>query len=588
MAPRPPMSITLPRNFAFNYNGGNMPTTPEPQAMEQEQDVAQPPPPPRQTFKVRRRKADSVPRDILSDIEGDGLPTFEMTEADAEMSPDSDSDFMSGYLAPAASTNRPITPPKTPVGQITYTLDNKPSEWSFTADRVDRPSSSCSNFSNSSASSMGSSIQSYPSFESFGASGSCTSPESETNDVFHAELKYGDPMFSPDLLQTSPAAKRSKTARSAAWNDETDTHLMQTYAKYLRDPELTPFKMLPGTAPPLGVCSKVAREAKHSWKGSKTWSHWPSSESGTRKRLRKLCKKQPSLSAHYQRLIKMRTPSPFESSSSSPQAKPSTYSSTVSDFRSARSQRKPMVTASEGPFSQFPSEPPTAARAAPRPDDWYQRVGRSQAHQKSQSLQVVLGGGFSFGDLDSPFDEGSFRQTDASSSMGNQSTPFTSELNGTSNQASMLKSPLELHAPVPSNRSSLKRRYGILDSSPDNVNRLENLFHGQAPPSTRPIRDRSFSLGAVRHSTRNLSMSFSRPPVPEMPQAENQTVSQLRSPAGDPARLGSPFAAPAHPSFNTFPRRITTLDSDMPAQAFRPNLSLEGRFRELAAQATRQ
>ncbi|KAG8629109.1 hypothetical protein KVT40_002974 [Elsinoe batatas] len=585
MGPKPSMSITLPRNFTFHYNGRDMPTTPEPQMMNQEQDVSHPPPPPRQTFKVRRRKADNVPRDILSDIDCDGLPPFEMTEADAEMSPDSDSGYIAGYLTPAAQANRPITPPKTPVSQITYTLDNKPSESSFTGERLERPSSSCSNFSNSSASSIGSSIQSFPSFGSFGASGSCTSPESDTNDVFHAESKDGDPMFSPDLLQTSPAAKRSKTNRSAMWNDETDNHLMQTYAKYLADPELTPFKMLPGTAPPLGVCSRVAREAKHSWKGSKTWSHWPCTESGTRKRLRKLCKKQPSLSAHYQRLVKMRTPSPFESSSSSPQTRPSTITSaSLSTLKS--SHQRPRITTSEGPFSTFPSEPATVAREAPRPDQWYQRVGRSQAHQKSQSLQIALGGGFSFGDLESPFDDSSFNRTDASSSAAFQSTPLTSETHSISNQASMLKSPLELHAPIPSNRSSLKRRHGILDSSPDNVNRLENLFAGHAPAPRRPVRDRSFSLGAVRHSTRNLSMSFSRPPIPEMPQAENLHVQQLRSDAADQTRLGSPFAAPANP-FNTFPRRIAQPGLDS-SQAFRPNLSLEGRFRELAAQATRQ
>ncbi|PNS14308.1 SWIRM domain-containing protein laf1 [Sphaceloma murrayae] len=582
MGPKPSLSITLPRNFTFHYNDASLPTTPAVHPQEQEQDVAEPPPPPRQTFKVRRRKADSVPRDILSDIEGDGgLPTFEMTEADAELSPDSDPGFLPGYLAPqsTSTSNRPITPPKTPVGQITYTLDNKPtSEWAFSYDRMDRPTSSCSNFSNSSASSIGSSMQSFPSL-----GGSCTSPESETDPFSHADSKDedGDPMFSPDLAGSSPVAKRTKTGRGSMWNDEMDNHLLQTYAKYLADPELTPFKMLPGTAPPLGVCSRVAREAKHSWRGSKTWSHWPSNESGTRRRLRKLCKKQPSLSVHYQRLIKLRTPSPFESSSSSPRSRSSAQPSSYRPMAESIFN-KSGVPQSDAPFSNFPSEPPTQPRATQRPEEWSRRIGRAQAHQKSQSLQFALGSNIAFGELESPFDE--------KASNTSKSPHLTTALAAPPAQ-SLLKSPLELHAPIPSNRSSLKRRYGILDDSPDNVNRLETLFSGVKAGPSRPVRDRSFSLGAVRHSTRNLSMSFSRPPIPEMPMpdAQHPAVSSLRSPAAEQARLGSPFAAPQlNPSFNTFPRRVTPLGSDLPLQDFRPNLSLEGRFRELAAEAARR
>lgn len=586
MGPKPSFSITLPRSFTFHYNDTEMPTTPEPQTQETEQEVTHPPPPPRQTFKVRRRKADSVPRDILSDIEGDGLPTFEMTEADREMSPESDPGYLPGYLAPKPSSAPLLSPPKTPLSQITYTLDNKPSEWSFSYDRQERPASACSNFSNSSASSMGSSVQSFPSFGSFGANGSCTSPESDTNDPFHhADSKdEGAPMFSPDLNETSPVAKRTKTERGAVWNDETDNHLMQTYAKYLADPELTPFKMLPGTAPPLGVCSRVAREAKHSWRGSKTWSHWPSSESGTRKRLRKLCKHQPSLSAHYQRLVKLRTPSPFESSSSSPRSRSSAQpASFARPMAQAYFQSIPSAQQSDAPFSPLPSEPPVVPQSR-QPVSRFKRIGRSQAHQKSQSLQFALGNNMS---LESPFNEQPFRQLPSMSSDV-QANELTTD--NRSDHQSMLKSPLELHAPIPSNRSSLKRRYGILDDSPDNMNRLEGLFAGHGAGPSRPTRDRSFSLGAVRHSTRNLSMSFSRPPIPEMPAqyAENQSIQQLRSPVTDQARLGSPFAAPPSNPFNTFPRRITPLGSELPQQNFRPNLSLEGRFRELAAQAARQ
>ncbi|GAM85554.1 hypothetical protein ANO11243_035610 [Dothideomycetidae sp. 11243] len=611
MAPKPALSITLPRNFSFHYTDGQMPKTPTPQMQEMDEDIVEPPPPPRQVFKVRRRKADSVPRDIISDIEGDGLPTFEMTEADLQSSPESDTDFAPGYLAPSASRLPLLSPPKTPISQITdYTVESKPHDWYMTRrGSIDRPLSSCSSFSDSSISSFGS-ADDFPSFRDFG---NCTSPESDSNDPFTMhESSSGRPVLSPEIYSTSPTAKRAKTQGEAKWTPDMDSHLWKTYLRYLDNPEMTPFKMLPGTAPPLGVCGRVAREAKHSWKAprtaglglaepkpapfddsrAKTWSYWPSSESGTRKRLRKLCKRYPSIPAHYQRLMKARTPSPFQSSSpprGPSDAQPSSYQGHSMGVPQPESMATESITTEPAQ-----PQPPASDLSAIDSDSWFRRIPRHQAHQKSQSLQIALGGRNDYSELASPFG-GNMNASGFPASSGAYTQSLGRHLNPYGDIAPALKSPLELHAPMPTNRS-LKRRFGILDESPANINRLENLFSGGAPEAANvapPARDRAFSLGAVYDTSRNLSLSFDRFGAMDEQMTDN-TVShhqsmQLQPPAQDTTRLGSPFVAPpTNTHFNTFPRRFTPLGSELPHQHFRPNFTLEGKFRELAAQSLRR
>lgn len=131
-----------------------------------------------------------------------------------------------------------------------------------------------------------------------------------------------------------------------------DNHLFNIYQMYLADPAVTPFKTVPGSIPPTGVCHRVARRAKETWPKARRVSKpivrrykvrsvfdgrgsplsktpepedflrtdatlesrepWPS-ESATRRRLKQLCKEKFTISAHYQRLRESRSPSPFTS-----------------------------------------------------------------------------------------------------------------------------------------------------------------------------------------------------------------------------------------------------------------------------------
>ncbi|KAI5791984.1 hypothetical protein EDC01DRAFT_630482 [Geopyxis carbonaria] len=174
------------------------------------------------------------------------------------------------------------------------------------------------------------------------AGGSCTSVEDE-EDVEYSlpgkEIGLVTPANAQSLAVSEQKGKqreRSGRARKTQWTEEMDAHLWRTYALYQQDPKITPFFVLPGQVPPLGVCYKVAREAKRSWKDAKLSGDWnsplltpkpkakrsvppaaetsnrgdalrkispytfPASESSTRRRLRDLCRANygPSSNPH--------------------------------------------------------------------------------------------------------------------------------------------------------------------------------------------------------------------------------------------------------------------------------------------------
>ena len=194
---------------------------------------------------------------------------------------------------------------------------------------------------------------SYSSAEAF-----TTRPTSFDGSATSPDLDAQDP-FSPGKVNIIPdtPSRRSKKLRVHAfvskanvqWSIEMDNHLFNVYQMYLADPTVTPFKTVPGSIPPTGVCHRVARRAKETWPRASRFSKpivkryrmrnvmeyrnsvrdktpepndflktdnadvrgpWPS-ESATRKRLKQLCKEKFTISAHYQRLRESRSPSPF-------------------------------------------------------------------------------------------------------------------------------------------------------------------------------------------------------------------------------------------------------------------------------------
>lgn len=639
MSPRlPKMSIPMPPTHGLFYTDGQTPHTP--QHDEISVSLSEPPPPPRQTYKVRRKRATILPAGTNIMETENAIPTIEMSEA-MDSSPELASPMLApvhtaaGLLAPMTQLIRSVTPPKTPATRLLSSFDSFESpaqEWGLITDQkppFERTGSIGSSFSDSSISSLGSSAF------------SAVSPLSEANDPFaenESTIRDKAPMPAADC--SSPGAKRAKISRRATiWTSAMDDHLWITYMAYLSDPTLTPFKMLPGTAPPLGVCHRVASRARRTWRGRRTVSStaaldnlfsvpsheqrqgtpdtiraespesatamaWPRSESDTRKRLRALCKRRPSLSAHYQRLLRTRSPSPFQSSSSASRSTepPTTFESSemkISLITSTNASMQP-----DGPLAQLTSEdlpPRPQSQKSSRPTDWFARIGRSQAHQKSLSLQSGLGldtSARSGASLASPFDEVSSR------SHLLQSMSTTKSLGRDFHRAApFLDAPFEVQGPLTAPRS-LKRRFRSDEEKPRRLP-LHGIFSSDGTDdSASTSRTRGFSLGGS--APQHLNDIFHQPelepsvslhaPTPvsafrDHDMIDTPDLSMLGPPGSrsaprrlaDPQpRLGSPFveAASASRNFNTFPRSILpTSDDPQPFQR---------RLQELASQHAEQ
>lgn len=630
--PCPHSSITLPRNFQFHYQDVRPPRTPEP---EMSVEDPQPPPPRRPSLKVQaksqarttsggvmkvRRRTNTLSKrhDLHETFGFHPIPTIEAPELHSEASMDLpalpellDQD----YLSPGVVFTRMISPPKTPVSQMREVDSFQTAQhWSDMgqcnqSETSSRPTSS-SGFSDSSISSAGS-FGSFPSL-----AGSCTTPEDDFTYPFSftsPESKYRLPPSSP-LASQRQCGPKFKIKMRTTFTEEMDRHLWMTYMNYLQDPTVTPFKALPTTTPPNGVCHRVARMARKTWKGprtpsslsigrpssrfssrcgtpdtikpaksgsstpvpgpSKTYLRYPT-EKQCRRRLRDLAKQKPSFSAHYQRLLTRRSPSPFPSSS--PQSAPTqTLSSPFSadaPIFSTRDMNVSLTTSTAdsmqfgNPLSQLTTD------ATPRPTRNDFPHARSSAHQKSQSLHIGLGIGIG-NMLGSSFSRMS-EMTDSSISQHNART-----WHAPSGNPPRLGSPLQLHAPKPISRP-FKRR--ALHNFEDQVRHrgdsfVDQVFGAPAQSSHRRVRSRGFSLGDMVDGARRLPLSTSGPqefnpfanisdvmhangpqrPTPESQLSEGQAT----------IRLGSPFTAKPN---NTFPRATAS-------QAFEPAASFEQRF----------
>ncbi|EXJ85492.1 hypothetical protein A1O1_05856 [Capronia coronata CBS 617.96] len=359
---KPHMSITLPRNFApLRLDAGDDPRTPDQTFAE----LKLPPPPRHSTCRIRRTRIDldgfqarnnALPATLFaSDIPIPSSAQSTKTEfhLDAEL-PLPSIETHSVLARPPytysmtdpspidnlrLSTFRDSQLPRTPLSQTkAVSAEYKHSAWD-----MHRSSSECSIRSDSSEYSSETFTTRPTSFD-----GSATSPDLESQDPF-CQTKV-------NIIPDTPS-RRSKKLRintlmskgNVQWSIEMDNHLFNVYQMYLADPTVTPFKTVPGSIPPTGVCHRVARRAKETWPKASRISRplirrykmrnviesrnfvrdrtpepndflrtdhndarnaWPS-ESATRRRLKQLCKEKFTISAHYQRLRESRSPSPF-------------------------------------------------------------------------------------------------------------------------------------------------------------------------------------------------------------------------------------------------------------------------------------
>ena len=367
---RPQLSITLPRNFTFHYTEGEEPKTPPDQEIPL--PAPQSPPPARHALRMKRRTRPSV-NALFQDAQHTEILNEKPTSTVhppliVEPTRPTIESFATTFGA-RNTTPDPLrkykTLPRTPISQQQHLREdawNRPTNRDL-GESISRPMSSCSLQSDSSEESNGS-LLSFPAGD-----GSCTSPESDAADPFRfPSITKGQAKEWSTLIRNSDRIQDGLSTKQlhSHWTPEMDNHLWSTYLIYLQDPTVTPFKTLPGTAPPLGVCHRVAREARRSWRsGGKPASRkasdllsplqganeaaksgtpiragspdtiratrsgsntptptapsspsiraWPKSGSSTRRRLRFLCRSKPTIAPHYQRLMKSRSPSPFSS-----------------------------------------------------------------------------------------------------------------------------------------------------------------------------------------------------------------------------------------------------------------------------------
>ncbi|EGS18849.1 uncharacterized protein CTHT_0054600 [Thermochaetoides thermophila DSM 1495] len=324
---------SLPRGF--RYSGlDEPPKTPEPLLQS---DEAQLPSPPRPRLRVRRRVASqlSAPtQQFLASVAAADIPIPSIEEPEPEILPrrfHMDDDLIpfpelpietqcEGYLqVPRA---RPSSP-KTPAPELEQARPRKryPS-WSLDLSssvestpepdyESSRPSTSRSTHTSASLFSQFSQFSDEEcSEESDGEGTFYTCPLADEEDEEPAET----------TPQASSSASKTKRGRKAPWTKAMSDHLWSTFLLYLQDPRVTPFRMSKSGIPPDGVCLRVARAAKKSWKGSRAMARaakasaegkksgsatptadnsspfieWPHTCAATRAHLRELCRLKAS------------------------------------------------------------------------------------------------------------------------------------------------------------------------------------------------------------------------------------------------------------------------------------------------------
>ncbi|RYP09238.1 hypothetical protein DL764_001424 [Monosporascus ibericus] len=320
-------ALTVPRGFRCDREF----RTPEPCAPHEGTGLPSPPPRPRLRLKRRNVSRLNAPtKQFLASVAAADVPIPSVEEPESAMMdqemdnlPDvhvqvEDLDDMDIY---EHLHSRTFSPPKTPAIDIPPTLSPaKYPDWSVDDGWDSSDMDSNSDYESSRPSTAFSTHTSASSFSRYSlASGDdCLSPEPETEEVANSDVRC-----EPDTV-------RRRKPRKAPWTKAMTAHLWSTYQLYLQDPKVTPMRLGKSCIPPHGVCLRVAREAKRTWRGSnsksaanptnrcstpaaessKPFVQWPHTCAATRGYLRELCRLKATAKAGRRRLM-TRSPTPF-------------------------------------------------------------------------------------------------------------------------------------------------------------------------------------------------------------------------------------------------------------------------------------
>lgn len=563
------------------------PKTPEPLADSNDsQPQPQRAPSPRPRFRLRKRTASSnnapATKQFLASVAAADVPIPSIEEPsvlDEDMMIDTTQhsvadfhpvDFLHG--AHKDPSKRPFSPPKTPAPGIVSSLaPHQYPDWSLDgalSSLESSPEYESSRPSTARSTQTSSSLFSRYSVTSAELS-QCVSPETEFTE------RFGSLLSADDAYKSARPRVPSARSRKAPWTRSMSQHLWSTYMMYLQDPKVTPVRIGKSGIPPNGVCLRVAREAKRSWRKSRNYvargrnttptaessapvSEWPHTCAATRGHLRDLCKIKAGSAVRDQRYFS-RSPTPFGRTANRARNRRSVPVPSSSVFSGSEMARCLTICTSEsmqinGPLAQLTASQPEHDRANDTPT-----VADTTSSLEVPSIP-------SRGRLGSPFGARSYGPSASNSLSG--AFEFGQDLQRQTHTTGprRLASPARL---VDSRPSSQKRRQGILEprrrkrpslgtdfwTDPSDNNTAHSLksrrSFAEFSSTASHKRDAMF---VPRANLQQLFESSARS-TPRDDNMEVTTPSQAAQTDGPP-RLGSPFTG-ANTSLS-FPNRYSS------------------------------
>ncbi|EFY90979.1 hypothetical protein MAC_03095 [Metarhizium acridum CQMa 102] len=577
------------------------PKTPEPFAEIQ----AQPPSPARPKFRLRRRATSSQlnapTQQFLASVAAADVPVPSIEGPQVY----DDEDMLSiaypsipqldriddvAFEHPSRRTT--FSPPKTPAPEFPASPSTKQfPDWSIDAALSSRESSP--EYDSSRPSTARSSETSSSLFSRFSLASEdlsqCASPESDDCDRFGSFLSPED---ADRTIRSLMTATRSAKSRKAPWTRAMSQHLWSTYAMYLQDPKVTPFQVGKSGIPPPGVCMRVAREAKRSWKGSRPvvisgiksgsstptgeaagpYIEWPHTCAATRGHLRELCKARSGPSRSLQNLSN--SPASFGKSinrfwnrRSAPAGSPSVFSGSDMAMSLAVCTSDSMQL--QGPLAQLTASQPEPSTEAttlghqpmsalgdtdtfdqPRPPLGSPFIARSYGPSSSTGLEEAF-----------DFSPEAQRQARTVGTRRGLRSPLRLDQSRSSMQKRRSKqSVLE---PQRTKRPSLGSDFWIDPASNENEASSAPLIQFSSTDSNHHD-----SLFVPRANLQELFEASHPGPAPAGPSSFPPTTGLTPSQTV-PARLGSPFSAKA--TSHSFPNRhfsVSTINVDAVVRPF--------------------
>lgn len=341
MSPLHSGAATLPKGFRYRHPDCEEPKTPEPFATTE--DDIQPPPPPRPRFKLKKRNASNLAaptQQFLASVAAADVPIPSIEEPELVQAVEVTMTDMSYPVLAIPSLEeianhqkvrgRMFSPPRTPAPGVAPSLSpRRYPDWTIdSAFSSSESSPECESSRPSTSRSTHTSASIFSRFSLMSDDAQYMSPEFDVKDGLEES-----PLEAPEAeAAAAPVSAKAKgKMRKAPWTRAMSQHLWSTYMMYCQDPKVTPFRVGRNNIPPHGVCLRVAREARRSWKGSKThltvdnksgsstptaetpatYIRWPHTCAATRAHLRELCRVHATSSAVRNTRYLSNSPTPF-------------------------------------------------------------------------------------------------------------------------------------------------------------------------------------------------------------------------------------------------------------------------------------